>query len=76
MQKLPLNPLQRMDAKKADELLKAANAWVKAHGGFESYKGVATQAVAEHQANMQGLTLYDCMVGTVLGVDPGKKVVR
>jgi len=76
MLKLPLNPLQRTAAKKADELLKAANAWVKAHGGFASYKGLATQAVAEYQANMQGLTLYDYMDGKVLGVDPGKKVVR
>jgi len=76
MQKLPLNPLARMDARKADERLKAARAWARAHGGFESHLHVATQAVAEYQANLDGLTLYNYMDGKVLGVDPGKKVVR
>ncbi len=66
--KFPLNPLQQVNAKEADERLKIARAWVRAHGGFESSQHAATQAVAEYQANLHGLTLYDYMNGKVLGV--------
>lgn len=72
---LPLNPLRQADAQKANELMKAAHAWVQAHGGFRSYQNVAIQAVAEYHANLEGLTLYDYMDGKVLGVDAGKKPV-
>jgi hypothetical protein len=59
-------PLQQANNEKSQQLLGAASAWIKTHGGFESYQSLVSYAVAEYCANLEGLTLYSYMVDKVL----------